>query len=250
MRARSSIKLVLASTLPLAIAGCSQPEETVAYSLKSNFKNVQACVDAKFPVDVCSDAYMQAMADHRRIAPTYDDQASCDADFVEGYCQQNSQGQYMPQLGGFELALSADLPKQQVENAQQQVAQASAASGGGFNANGMLAGLLIGQMMSNNSGSRYYSQPVYTSRDSRGEYKSSTLSRQIEQGKTFGRSTQARSSGTDSYTKSTLGRSLSQGTGSTRSSVGSTISRGGFGQQATARSGWSGKSSSRSSFGG
>ncbi|MCU1720415.1 DUF1190 domain-containing protein [Pseudomonas sp. 5P_5.1_Bac1] len=266
MRARSSAKLLLASALPLAISGCSDPEQTVTYSLKSNFKNVQACVDASFPADVCSDAYIQAMVDHRQVAPTYDDRAACDADFIEGYCQPTSDGKYMPQLAGFELAMSGDMPKDQMEQVQQQAQQQAAQSGGSGIGNGVaaaatgaLAGMLIGQAMSNRSAPRYQSQPVYQSRDSRGAYQTSTLSKQIEQGKTFSRSTQARRDDNGSgggYSGSTLGRSLgtsnsrSASSSSYNSNVGSTISRGGFGQQATARSGWSGKRSSGYSFGG
>lgn len=66
---RSSVKLVLASSLPLALTACSAPEETYTVSKRTNYTTVQACVDDKVPVDVCSDAYMQALADHRRIAP-------------------------------------------------------------------------------------------------------------------------------------------------------------------------------------
>ena len=260
MRPRSSAKLLLASALPLAISGCSDPEQTVSYSLKNNFKNVQACVDASFPTDVCSDAYIQAMVDHRRVAPVYDERAACDADFVEGYCQPTSDGKFIPQMAGFELAMSADVPKADLEQAQQlaqQQAQQSGATGSTLTsmATGALAGMLIGQAMNSNRAPRYQSQPVYQSRDNRGSYQTSTLSRQIEQGKTFSRSTQAREDSSGSYSGSTLGRSLGGSSASSRSSgynssVGSTVSRGGFGQQATARSGWDGKSSSRSGFGG
>jgi uncharacterized protein YgiB involved in biofilm formation len=242
---RSSLKLVLASTLPLALAACSKSEDTVEVNTQQTFPTVQACVDQKVPVDICSDAYMNAMTDHRRIAPTYDSQSACDADFVPDYCQQTSDGKFMPKLGGFELSLSGAVPKSQVAAAQAQGGGESS-GGGGFGGNGFLTGLLIGNMLSGNSGGgRYYSQPIYQTRDSRGTYQSSTLSRQIDQGKTFGQSTQARSSSTGSYSQSTLGRNLGKG-----ASVSTSISRGGFGSQATARSGWGGKSSSGSSFGG
>lgn len=239
---RSSLKLVLASTLPLALGACSKSEETVAVNTQQTFPTVQACVEQKVPVDICSDAYMNALAEHRRIAPTYDSAAACDADFVPDYCQQTSDGKFMPKLGGFELSLSGDVPKSQVAAAQ---AQGGGEGGGGFSGTSLLTGLLIGNMLSNMGGGRYNSQPIYQTRDSRGAYQSSTLSKQIEQGKTFGQSTQARSSSTGSYSQSTLGRNLGQG-----SSVSSSISRGGFGSQAAARSGWGGKSSSGSSFGG
>ncbi len=245
MRTRSSVTLVLAGTLPLALSACGASQDSVEVTAKNNFKSVEECVGAKVPVEVCSDAFMQALADHRRIAPTYDDQAACDSDFVPGYCQVTPDGKYMPKMGGFELAMSGEVPRSELEQAQQAAVQ-SGGNGGGGNG-GLLTGLLLGNLLSNSGGGgRYYSQPIYDSRDNRGSYTSSTLSRQIEQGKSFSRSTQARSSSTNTYTPATLGKSLGSGSGS----VSSTVSRGGFGSQATARSGWGGKSSGLFSFGG
>jgi uncharacterized protein YgiB involved in biofilm formation len=238
---RSSLKLVLASTLPLAISACSK-SDTVEVTAQQTYPTVQACVDQKVPVDICSDAYMSALAEHRRIAPTYDDAASCEADFVPNYCQQNTDGKFTPKLGGFQLEITGDLPKSQVDAANAQAAQSGGQGGIGSGVNGFLMGMMVSNMINGftGGGGRYYAQPVYQERDSRGGYSTSTLSRQIEQGKTFGNSTQARTSSTGTYNKSTLGRNTS---------VSSSVSRGGFGSQATARSGWGGKSSG-SSFGG
>ncbi|RMV62589.1 putative lipoprotein [Pseudomonas coronafaciens pv. atropurpurea] len=247
MMRRSSVKLVLASTLPLALAGCGPSESKQNFEAKANFKSVQECVEAKVPVDVCSDAYMQALSDHRRIAPTYDDKASCDADFVPDYCQVTSDGKYVPKMGGFELGFSGQVPKEALDRANQEVTQSAPAGMSGTT--GLMAGLLIGNLLSNGFGGNRYSQPIYQTRDDRGGYYSSSLPSQIDRGKTFSRSTQAQSSPDRSYGKSTLGLNLgSSGSGS--SSVSSTISRGGFGSQASARSGWGGKSSGSSSFGG
>jgi len=230
---RSSLKLVLASTLPLAISACGK-SDTVEVSAQQTYPSVQACVDQKVPVDICSDAYMSALAEHRRIAPTYDDATACEADFVPGYCQQNTDGKFTPKLGGFQLELSGNLSKAQVETANAQAAQSGGGTGSGVNS--FMMGMLVSNMINGftGGGGRYNSQPIYQERDSRGGYQNSTLSRQIERGKTFGNSTQARTSSTGTYTSSTLGKN---------SSVSSSVSRGGFGSQATARSGWGGKSS-------
>jgi len=248
---RSSVKLVLASSLPLALTACSAPEETYTVSKRSNYTTVQACVDDKMPVDVCSDAYMQALADHRRIAPTYGDKAACEADFVPDYCQVTSDNRYMPRLGGFELAVSGEVSQSQVDAARAQVENSGQASSGGSNFNGLLTGLLLGQVLSGGN-RQYYSQPVYQYRDSSGGYRNTTLGQQIDQGKRFERSDQAQQSGgsySSYYSGSSSGRSYKSST-ATRSSVSSSISRGGFGSQATARSGWGGKSSGGFSFGG
>ncbi|NAS93411.1 hypothetical protein CVE24_20305, partial [Pseudomonas syringae pv. actinidiae] len=158
---RSSVKLVLASTLPLALAACGPSEDKDTFNAKANFSSVQECVDAKVPVNVCSDAYMQALSDHRRIAPTYDDKASCDADFIPDYCQVTSDGKYVPKLGGFELGFSGHVPKEALDRANQEVAQSAPAGMSGTT--GLMAGLLIGNLLSNGfgGGSRYYSQPIY-----------------------------------------------------------------------------------------
>ncbi|MGE8066166.1 DUF1190 domain-containing protein [Pseudomonas sp. NPDC089569] len=253
---RSSLKLVLASTLPLAISACTPAEPKLTFSAKQTFQSVQDCADKKVPVDVCSAAFMQALSDHNRIAPKYDDKAACEADFVPDYCQQTSDGQFMPKLGGFELAISGEIPKKDVDAARHQVEQAGngfsgGGGGGGGEGSGFLNGLLIGNLLSNrSSGTQFVAQPIYQTRDSRGSYETSTLSRQIDEGKTFSRSMQAKYSSTDTYTQATLGRSLGGGSGTSMSSASSSISRGGFGAQATARSGWSGKSGGSISVGG
>ncbi|RUQ44544.1 DUF1190 domain-containing protein, partial [Corynebacterium pseudodiphtheriticum] len=197
---------------------------------------VQQCADEKLPVDVCSDAYMTAMAEHRRIAPVYDSQADCDADFVADWCQQDSTGKFIPRLGGFELTAAGQVTQSQVDAANAQVAGAQASGGGsGFSTSSLLTGLLIGNMLSNNRNS-YSSEPVYRYRDDRGNYASSTLNQRVSNGATFGRSNQA-GYGSSNYRKP-LRSSRQPG------SVASSTSRGGFGSKASARSGWGGGGSS------
>jgi len=229
MKRSSYVQLSLATSISLAIAGCGGPQDTYRVQERFRFQSVQQCVDQKFPVDVCSDAYMAAMAEHRRIAPVYDRQADCEGDFVPGYCQVDSAGRYIPQLGGFELGVEGKVSQAQMDSARAQ----AAASGG--STNGLLMGLLIGNMLGN-SGGRYYSEPVYRYRDGRGSFSTSTLGRRIEQGMTFPNSRQSR-----------YGKGYSKGYSSTTSrpiSTTSATSRGGFGSQSSARSGWGGSRSS------
>jgi uncharacterized protein YgiB involved in biofilm formation len=240
---RSHVNLVLATAIPFALAGCSK-EDTVTVTDKQSYPTVQACVDGKIPVDVCSEAYMTALAAHRAIAPTYSSKTDCEADFVPDYCQVDSSGRYLPKMGGFELEMSADVSKTQYEQAKAQAASGGSNGGGGFSGGSFVTGMLLGNMLSGIGNNRYNSQPVYQYRDSRGAYQSSTLSRQIDDGRKFENSSQALSSVGGSYSKSTLGRSLDASSArSGRSSASSSVSRGGFGSQATARSGWGGSSS-------
>ena len=237
MKRSKYVQLSLAASVAMAISGCGPTEKTYAVQKKYNFQSVQQCADEKLPVDVCSDAYMTAMAEHRRLAPVYDNQADCDADFVADWCQQDSAGKFIPRLGGFELTADGQVTQSQVDAAKAQLPASEANTGGsGFSTSSLLTGLLIGNMLSNNRNS-YYSQPVYRYRDDRGNYGNSTLSQRVANGSTFGRSNQARSG--SSYS-STISKSASKPV----SSVASSTSRGGFGSKASARSGWGGGSSS------
>jgi len=240
MKRSKCVQLSLSAAVALAIAGCQAPEKQYQISKSFNFTNVQQCVDQKVPVDVCSDAYMTALAEHRRIAPVYTSQAECDADFVENYCRVDSSGRFSPPLSGFQLSADGQV-------SESQLAQAQAATGGsgsvgtGSTLNNVVMGMLIGNMLSN-SGGRYYSEPVYRYRDDRGSYGSSTLAKRISSGSTFKNSTQAKSGAV--YTASSSKPSLKPSISTKPVAVRSTTSRGGFGSQASARSGWGG------SFGG
>lgn len=249
MKRSNQLKLGLVGAIPFALTACSPQApsrpETVSGTLKKTYESVQSCVDDKLPVDICSDAFMAAMAEHRRIAPTYGTKADCEADFVEGYCAEASNGQFLPKLGGFEIVADYNIPASQAA-AMTRPAGGSNASGNGND--GVLTALLLG-----NGGTRYYSEPIYISRDSRGQFYRSTLARQIEMGKTFQRSSQV-ASGVNytSQQKPSITSSLKRPTtiNTKPVSLSSSSSRSGFGSQAAARSGWGSSGSSRSSFGG
>lgn len=246
MKRSKHIKLALISAIPFALAACGGDEPTHTVSQKQSFDNVQACVDAKIPVDVCSDAFMAALAEHRRNSPSYTTQAACEADFVAGYCNIGSDGQYTPRLGGFELTAEVDEPDRKGSSSSSGTTTINNYTNNSGGGNGLLTGLILGHMLSDNS-PRYYSEPVYYNRDSRGQFARSTLATQIQDGHTFSQSQQVRS-GNAFTASSTAARSVDSALG--RSTASST-SRGGFGKQATARSGWGSSSGgSRSSSGG
>ncbi|KAE9647004.1 DUF1190 domain-containing protein [Pseudomonas sp. PB106] len=228
MKRSKYVQLSLAASVALAISG-----EAAAVDQQRSFQSVEQCVDAEVAADVCSNAYVAALSEHRRIAPAYDDKAKCDADFAADWCQKNSDGRFVPKLGGFKVPQSGE-PAQNLDaiaDAQMPVGEATAAqnvqntshtsSGGG---SGWLTGWLIGNAMSNNA-----NRTVYRDRDTRQPYNTSTQYRRAE--------TTTRSQPDYESSKSKP------------VNVASSTSRGGFGSQSSARSGWGGwgSSSGRSS---
>jgi len=228
MKRSKYFQLSLAASVALAISG-----EAAAQEQQRTFQSVEQCVDAEVAADACSNAYVAALAEHRRIAPAYDDKAKCDADFAAGWCQKNSDGRFAPKLGGFKVAqnsepaqnldaiANAQMPAGNAEPAQTTQSTTHVSSGGG-SSNGWLTGWLIGNAMSNNS------RTVYRDRDTRQTYDTSTLNRRIESAPT----TRSNSDYTSSRSKPV--------------NVASSTSRGGFGSQSSARSGWGGWGSSSS----
>lgn len=234
MKRSTYVQLSLAASVALVVSGCGQQEKTYALKKDFTFQSVSQCTEQKFPVDVCSDAYIAALAEHRRSAPVYDNQADCDADFADGYCQADSAGKYVPRLSGFQLTADGTVTQSQVDAARAQTGE-TGGNGLGFSPGSLITGMLIGNLISNQMG-RFSSAPVYNHRDGRGGFATSTLGQRIREGSTFNRSRQVQS-----------GQGIS--TGNPRpSSVASGASRGGFGSSASARSGWGGGGSK--SFGG
>lgn len=228
MKRSKYVQLSLAASVAMAISG-----EVAAVDQQRSFQSVEQCVDAEVAADVCSNAYVAALSEHRRIAPAYDDKAKCDADFAADWCQKNSDGRFVPKLGGFKVPQNGE-PAQNLDaiaDAQMPAGEAAAAqnvqntshtsSGGG---SGWLTGWLIGNAMSNNA-----NRTVYRDRDTRQPYNTSTQYRRAE--------TTTRSQPDYESSKSKP------------VNVASSTSRGGFGSQSSARSGWGGwgSSSGRSS---
>ncbi|PKA70946.1 uncharacterized protein YgiB involved in biofilm formation [Pseudomonas baetica] len=228
MKRSKYVQLSLAASVAMAISG-----EAAAVDQPRNFQSVEQCVDAEVAADVCSNAYVAALTEHRRIAPAYDDKAKCDADFAADWCQKNSDGRFVPKLGGFKVPQAgeaaqnldaiadAQMPAGDTSAAQNVQSTSHTSSGGG---NGWLSGWLIGNAMSNNS-----NRTVYRDRDTRQTYDTSKQYRKIE-----------------SAPRSQPDYESSK---SKPVNVASSTSRGGFGSQSSARSGWGGwgSSSGRSS---
>ncbi|WP_285418544.1 DUF1190 domain-containing protein [Pseudomonas sp. efr-133-TYG-5] len=224
MKRSKYVQLSLAASVALAISGEASALE------QQRFQSVEQCVDADVAAEACTNAYVAALTEHRRIAPAYDDKAACDADFAVDWCQKNSAGRFVPKLGGFKVPpngeqqdlnalANAQLPAGDAAATQTSHSAPSTVHSSGGSGNGWLSGWLIGNSMSNNSRSDYDSNAVYRERNSRQSYDTSTLNRRIESAPT------SRSQSVD---------------------VASSTSRGGFGSQSSARSGWGGWGSSSS----
>ncbi|QHC97974.1 hypothetical protein PspR84_26160 [Pseudomonas sp. R84] len=228
MKRSKYVQLSLAASVAMAISG-----QVTAADQPRNFQSLEQCVDAEVAADVCSNAYVAALTEHRRIAPAYDDKAKCDADFAADWCQKNSDGRFVPKLGGFKVPGNGE-PAQNlgaIADAQMPAGDATAqhvqstshvSSGSGGGGNGWLTGWLIGNAMSNNA-----ERTVYRDRETRQPYNTSTQYRRAE--------TTTRSQPDYESSKSKP------------VNVASSTSRGGFGSQSSARSGWGGWGSSSGS---
>jgi uncharacterized protein YgiB involved in biofilm formation len=230
MKRSKYVQLSLAASVAMAISG-----QATAADQPRSFQNVEQCVDAEVAADVCSNAYVAALTEHRRITPAYDDKAKCDADFAADWCQKNSDGRFVPKLGGFKVPASGE-PAQNLDaiadaqmpagdtTAQHVQSTSHVSSGGGGGGNGWLTGWLIGNAMSNNA-----ERTVYRDRETRQPYNTSTQYRRAE--------------------TTTRSQTDYESSKSKPVNVASSTSRGGFGSQSSARSGWGGwgSSSGRSS---
>ncbi|MDT3311208.1 DUF1190 domain-containing protein [Pseudomonas sp. rhizo66] len=230
MKRSKYVQLSLAASVAMAISG-----QATAADQPRNFQNVEQCVDAEVAADVCSNAYVAALTEHRRIAPAYDNKAKCDADFAADWCQKNSDGRFVPKLGGFKVPASGE-PAQNLDAiadaqmpagnpaAQNVQSTSHVSSGGSGGGNGWLTGWLIGNAMSNNA-----ERTVYRDRETRQPYNTSTQYRRAE--------------------TTTRSQTDYESSKSKPVNVASSTSRGGFGSQSSARSGWGGwgSSSGRSS---
>jgi uncharacterized protein YgiB involved in biofilm formation len=231
MKRSRKVQLALVSSVPFALTACDG-NSTRTISESRTYENVQACVNAQVPADICADSYMAALAEHKRLAPLFGSRADCEADFLKDYCAQTSEGKWMPALGGFQITSQYE----EKLNPDGTSAGVRGSEHVHHTSDNFLTGLLIGQALG--GGRHYYSEPIYTFRDSRGSFAKSTLAKQIAAGKTFQKSEQVRRGMTYTSSDSALRRGSSLNARST--SISSATSRGGFGSQSSARSGWGG----------
>ncbi|PVZ43902.1 DUF1190 domain-containing protein [Pseudomonas sp. CC120222-01a] len=234
---RSSVKLVLASSLPLALTACGPQEELYTVTQQSNYDSVAACVADKVPEPACNDAFKRALADYQRNAPTFFTKAECEAQFTPDGCQITVGGRYMPRMSGFELQTSAEVTQSQLD--------AGYAQGGGYGhvATAAVAGMLLAQM-GNSAGRHYNAQPLYAYRDGAGQRHGLLGQRYGATGGGIQRVKQDEESSSSSSGGGGGGGYGGSSRNESRSATSASVTRGGFGGQATARSGWGGRSGS------
>lgn len=244
MKRSKKIQLALISTIPFALTACESTDPVKPVTATKTFGSMKECVDAKVPTDVCSNSYMQALNEHKRIAPMYDKESDCENDFLVGFCNETSDAKWMPRLTGFQITASGQVPVSQLQGQAQTGADGTTIinNGSSGGTGDFLTGLLIGNMLSGGGSPRYHSEPVYTSRSTRGDFQKSTINDRVKAGSTFNSSVQSKK-GFD-YKKQSITKALSNRSAQTaRSKPASSYkssSRGGFGSQSSARSGFGG----------
>lgn len=98
-RSRNLRLTVMAVALPAGLAACDGGEPTGVV-----LDTLADCRAQQVDVAQCEAAYNQAVAEHRRVAPRFDDAVQCEQDF--GKCevvQEEGRTSYVPPMGGFLL---------------------------------------------------------------------------------------------------------------------------------------------------
>ncbi len=128
-RSRKAALVLMVPATGFFLASCSS-EEPVTTAV---YKDAEECAAFYNPPESCKAEFAKAEALHQQVAPKYQTQAECEADFGTGNCPQ---------------------PQQQ-----------QASSGGFFMP--MMMGFLAGQMLNKSSSAKQYvpTQPLYKSKD-------------------------------------------------------------------------------------
>lgn len=128
----STILLFGGAAVALSACGEAEPEQKV-----NIFTTLEQCMAQRSKSD-CESAFATAQKEHLATAPRFTTKAECEAEFGVGACAA---------------------PEAVAQAAGQPVAQAT--NGGGNFFMPFMMGYMLGDMMDRNSGSRYYSRPIY-----------------------------------------------------------------------------------------
>ncbi len=180
MKRSKSVRLVLLGSVPFALAACDgQPQATREVRQTQNFSSVSECERAQIPSAICQAARDDARERGERVAPRYLDLQRCEEDFVTANCMVSRDNRaYVPISSGFALTSQRTVPDKPEEEQQT-----SSSGGGGGGGGGSRFWRWIG--LDSTPEPRYFSEALYKQRDGRGGTQLSTLSQQVEAGKTF-----------------------------------------------------------------
>ncbi|CAM3830459.1 DUF1190 domain-containing protein [Parendozoicomonas haliclonae] len=178
------VGLVVLGAVPLTLTGCG--DKAVEAQV---FPNITSCVYAGNDEDACEDAQKQALLEHEKVAPRYVKRYDCESDF-DSACLVNRQGYFIPAMAGFLVG-------------------------------GLLSRSADNYFDDNEIDIDVYTQPVYRSRDDRGNYRTADNKR----------------IGSIHKTGKVMVPSKSVSKPSVKTT---TLSRGGFGSSAAARGSWGG----------
>lgn len=98
-RSRNLRLTLMAVAVPAGLAACGSGEPTGVV-----LDSIADCRSQQVDVAQCEAAYNQAVAEHQRVAPRFDDVVQCEQDF--GRCeavQEEGRTSYIPPMGGFLL---------------------------------------------------------------------------------------------------------------------------------------------------
>ncbi|WP_207239542.1 DUF1190 domain-containing protein [Pseudomonas sp. GW456-L15] len=181
MKRSKSVRLVLLGSVPFALAACDgQPQATREVRQTQNFSSVSECERAQIPSAICQAARDDARERGERVAPRYLDLQRCEEDFVTANCMVSRDNRaYVPISSGFALTSQRTVPDKPEEEQQTS----SSGGGGGGSSSGSRFWRWIG--LDSTPEPRYFSEALYKQRDGRGGTQLSTLSQQVEAGKTF-----------------------------------------------------------------
>ncbi|ROM17427.1 hypothetical protein BK643_09735 [Pseudomonas protegens] len=184
MKRSKSVRLVLLGSVPFALAACDgQPQATREVRQTQNFSSVSECERAQIPSAICQAARDDARERGERVAPRYLDLQRCEEDFVTANCMVSRDNRaYVPISSGFALTSQRTVPDKPEEE-QQTSSSGGGGGGGGGGGSGSRFWRWIG--LDSTPEPRYFSEALYKQRDGRGGTQLSTLSQQVEAGKTF-----------------------------------------------------------------
>ena len=145
------------------------------------FENANACKWAGVPEQVCQAGYRAAYRQHVRIAPAYQNEADCEADFMPGECVISRVSRlWTAWLSGFSLITQTPLPSSSPEVSREQSTPAA-----GVSRSWARQLQAVNQTPEPATPVRYFSEPLYWERDHQGGFRLTSLREKLRNGERF-----------------------------------------------------------------